>query len=193
MRHVFARPSADRWPVDSRGLVSALWFQAQKQSCATHIWTHPICKGISRLLTRERHGDPRISDLLTRSLASAALMACALFRLTTDGGSRAGVWSGLRRSRSDLSCHQCETLIASVGEMTVMVGGSPSYVWCWGSSSFGVSILHADGLPVGLRPRHERPADARMLMRQGRHGDVPPPPAHERDQPTVPGVWSLGA
>jgi hypothetical protein len=54
-----------------------------------------------------------------------ALMACALFRLITDGASTAGVWSRLRKSRSDLSCHQCDTLFAIVGGVTVTLGVTP--------------------------------------------------------------------
>lgn len=33
VRHVFARPSAPLWPVDSLCLHSAPWFREQKQSC----------------------------------------------------------------------------------------------------------------------------------------------------------------
>jgi hypothetical protein len=57
------------------------------RACTTHIWTHPVCKGISRLLTRASHDCTHLSDLLTRSIASVALMACALLRLITYGAS----------------------------------------------------------------------------------------------------------
>jgi hypothetical protein len=124
--------------------------------------------------------------LLTRRIASVALMDCARFRLITYGASRAGGWSRLRKRRSDLACHQSETRFAIVGGLPVTFGVPSWSVWYWASSAGSVSIAHAYGLPVVLLPRHQRPEDARLRIRQGHDRDVPPAPGHESDRPAAP-------
>jgi hypothetical protein len=138
------------------------------RDCTTHIWTHPVCKGISRLVTRENHDCTHIFGLLIRSLASVALMECALFRLSTYGASRAGVWSRLRKSRSDLSGQQCETLFAIVGGVTVTLGLAPVCV------VLGLLRLWRVN-PVRRRPSG-RPPPASSAPRGYAHSYSPRPP-----------------